>query len=225
MAEPLAERIWTRLSRDWFRLLRDVIAIGLLIWVLSLSAGTDSRMVALEKRLNGLDSRVSRIVAQLPDLRSQVAYEAVFSPFGAAVLTLRPVASGADGMSETIFLVDAATGDVTQFRLIWTDAQPGVAMAVSGALRTLDPRAISIAEEERLAAELKQPASHLPAIDLDQSFVLYAPTAEILREFQKIGAKKVHESASSPVLNWAQLARVLETSNWLKPGASASETE
>lgn len=182
-------------------------------------------MAALEQRVNGLDTRVSRIVAELPDLRTRIAYEAVFSPFGAAVLTLRPAASGADGMSETIFLVEAASGNVTQFRLSWTDAEPGVAVAVAGALRTLDPRAISIAEEERMAAQLKQPASHLQALDVDQSFVLYAPTADVYRQLQKIGAKKLRETSGTPVLNWAQLARVLETSTWLKPAASASETE
>lgn len=221
----MAERIGARLSRDWFLLLRDVIAVGALIWILSLSSATESRMAALEKRVDGLDLRISRIVAELPDLRTQIAYEAVFSPFGAAVLTLRPVGSGADGVSETIFLVEAASGTVTQFRLSWTDAQPGVAMAVAGSLRTLDPRAISIAEEERLAAHLKQRAARLPAIDPDQSFVLYAPTADVYKQLQKIGAKKVRENSGTPVLNWAQLARVLETSNWLKPAASASETE
>jgi hypothetical protein len=221
----LAERVGARLSRDWLRLLGDAIAIGALVWIFSLSSATESRMTALEKRVDALEFRLSRVVAELPVLRTRIANEAVFSPFGAAVLTLRPVGSGADGTSETIFLVEAATGNVTQFRLSWTDAEPGVAMAVAGSLRTLDPRAISIAEEERLAAHLKQPAAHLQAIDADQSFVLYAPTAEVYEQLRKIGAKKVRESTATPVLNWAQLARVLETSTWLKPAAGAGATE
>jgi len=221
----IAQRIGAHLSRDWLRFVAPVFAIGALIWILSSSSASDSRLLALEERVDGLNFRVSRIAAALPELRERVAYEAVFSPFSVAVLTLPPVASGGDRMSETIFLVEASSGDIAQYRLSWTRDDPGVALAVAGALRTLDPRAISVAEEERLARTLREPAAHLPAIDRDQSFVLYQPAAAVSQQLQKIGAKKERVQAGSPVLNWAQFARVLETSTWLRSQASEGQSE
>jgi len=220
----IAQRIGPNLSRDWPRLIAPAAAIGVLIWILASSSTSETRLAALEQRVGGQELRLSRIAAELPDLRQRIAYEAVFSPFSVAVLTLPPVASDENRMSETIFLVEASSGDVSQYRLTWTRDDPGVALAVAGALRTLDPRAISVAEEERLAATLKQPGVHLPPIDREQSFVLYQPATAVSQQLLKIGAKKERERAGSPVLNWAQLARVLETSTWLKPQAVPGET-
>jgi len=221
----IAERLGVHLSRDWLRFVAPAVAIGALVWILSSSSSTDTRLAALEQRVDGLDVRISRLVADLPDMRHRIAYEAVFSPFNVAVLTLPPTHSGGDRMSETIFLLEASTGDIAQYRLVWARDDPGVSLAVAGALRTFDPRAISVAEEERLADTLKQPAAHLPPIDRDQSFVLYQPAAAVSQQLLKIGAKRERQLAGSPVLNWAQLARVLETSTWLKPQANPSETD
>ena len=217
---PIAQRIGVHLSRDWLRIVVEVVAIGVLVWLFFWSSANESRLTALEQRVDGLDLRVSRITAEVPELRQRLAYEAVFLPFGTAVFTLPPDGVGRTQMTETIFVIEASSGEVSQYRLTWMREDPGMALAVAGALRTLDPRAISITDEERMAEILKQPAVHLPSIDRDQSFVLYQPAAAVFEQLQKIGAKKENQLAVSPVLNWAQLARVLETSTWLKPPAN-----
>jgi len=221
----IAQRIGAQLRLDWFRLLAGSLAVGLLIWVFTLSSATESRLSALEQRVEGLDLHVSRIAAELPDLRRRIAYEAVFASFSVAVLTLPPVASGENRMSETIFLVEASSGAIWQYRLSWTKDNPGVALAVAGALRTLDPRAITVVEEQRMGDTLKQPALHLPPIDREQSFVLYRPATAVAEQLEKIGAKKERERVGSPVLNWAQLGRVLETSSWLKSQGNQVEAD
>ena len=206
-----------RLSQGWLVFVAPAVAVGALIWILCASASTEVKLAEIKQRIDGLDLRTSRIATALPELRERIAYEAVFSPFTAAVLTLPVETNEAGEASETIFVLEASTGDIQQYRLRWKPEDSGVAVAVAGALRTLDPRAFSVAEEERLAGTLGEPAVHLPPLVREQSFVLYRPVTAVTDALQKIGASKERAITSSPVLNWAQLARVLETSTWLAP--------
>ncbi|HYC12644.1 MAG TPA: hypothetical protein VEC75_00245 [Stellaceae bacterium] len=212
-----AQHVREHLSQGWLPLAAPAVAVGALIWILCASASTEVKLAEIEQRIDGLDLRTSRIATALPALRERVAYEAVFSPFTVAVLTLPAETNDAGEVSETIFVFEAATGDIQQYRLRWKPEDPGVALAVAGALRTLDPRAFSVKEEERLAGTLGVPAVRLPPLDGEQSFVLYRPLTAVAEALLKIGASKERAITSSPVLNWAQLARVLETSTWLAP--------
>ncbi|HTS90607.1 MAG TPA: hypothetical protein VMG55_01285 [Stellaceae bacterium] len=211
------QRIREHLSQDWLLLAAPAVAVGALVWTLTLSSTTESKLAEVVQRVDGLDLRIARIAAAMPDLRERVAYEAVFSPFTVAVLTLPAETNDAGGVSETIFVVEVSTGAVQQYRLRWKPENPGMAFAVAGALRTLDPRAFSVAEAERLAGTIGEPAARLPALDREQSFVLYRPLTAVSDALLKMGATKERAFSSSPVLNWAQFARVLETSTWLAP--------
>jgi len=202
----LGESLSAYLREKWPELLLVVIVIGGGGFLIGQTLDLRDRSIRQE-------TRVDTIVAALPDLRTRVAIETIYSPFQSALFVSNPQKLG-DAWNTTIQVVNPDLMQISSFKLATVaEADQQAALAALGLVFSSDAQAVT-AEAAQSFALSSNYTGQLPRTIDPRLSIISATDPKILEEFLgTIGAQKYSTTSIPPVRNWVDLVDEVTAGN------------
>lgn len=167
------------------------------------------------ERLARQEARTDSIIAALPDLRTRVAFESVYSAFKTALIVSKPYMQNASWKSD-IHIVDAEHGKTKKYIVILKGRDDvGPLWTIAGSVQRLDNRAVPFSKMVGMGVTLKFKEYPPTFIDKETSFIVYKSAAKIESRLKYLGFKYNSGASVPKVRTWAKLLRALN-SNQMK---------
>jgi hypothetical protein len=199
------------LKDKWPELLIVVVLIPLIATILAIGWSMRGALSKIDGTLNGVVTRVDHIAEAIPDLKVKLAYESIEKPFKTLILTGQTYTEG-NTLLVPVNIINTSSGNKSIYTAELRDNSDQNALyALSGAVESVDHKAVSLEEMEAYSLETKQSKFAPDNIEKGYSFVVYKDASGVENKLKKAGYHK-KASGKAPALaiwNWSAVVDAL----------------